>query len=149
MDDNTPLSAAELLELNRDIQGSPTVRLLAANNLGLYATLFSVGYASGPLILGLAGSDGWMPFVLAAALFAAGLVPVGLLQRVQGRLMSTESGHGHRLGPHRRAEPLPRMACRPDQPRTSRGLRGAAPGHPPRVRPRTDPAHVPDDLQPE
>lgn len=34
-----PVSAAELLELNRDIQGSPTVRLLATLNLGLYATL--------------------------------------------------------------------------------------------------------------
>lgn len=74
--------------------------------LGLYATLFSVGYASGPLILGLAGSDGWMPFVLAAALFAAGLVPVGLLQRVQGRLMPTESGHGHRLVDTWRVAPI-------------------------------------------
>ncbi len=47
MDDNTPLSAAELLELNRDIQGSPTVRLLAANNLGLYATLMERHLAGG------------------------------------------------------------------------------------------------------
>ncbi|CAN5882685.1 DUF3375 domain-containing protein [soil metagenome] len=39
MDDNTDLSAAELLDLNRDIQGSPTIRLLATLNLGLYATL--------------------------------------------------------------------------------------------------------------
>ncbi|CAN5160090.1 DUF3375 domain-containing protein [soil metagenome] len=38
MDDNT-ISAADLLDLNRDIQGSPTVRLLATLNLGLYATL--------------------------------------------------------------------------------------------------------------
>ena len=47
MDDNAPLSAAELLELNRDIQGSPTVRLLAANNLGLYATLMERHLAGG------------------------------------------------------------------------------------------------------
>jgi Protein of unknown function (DUF3375) len=39
VDDNTDLSAAELLDLNRDIQGSPTIRLLATLNLGLYATL--------------------------------------------------------------------------------------------------------------
>ncbi|CAN5201484.1 hypothetical protein BH11ACT7_BH11ACT7_29660 [soil metagenome] len=39
MDDNTALSAADLLDLNRDIQGSPTIRLLATLNLGLYATL--------------------------------------------------------------------------------------------------------------
>ena len=33
------LSAAELLELNRDLQGSRAIRLLATTNLGLYATL--------------------------------------------------------------------------------------------------------------
>ena len=39
MDDNAALSAAELLELNRDVQGSRAVRLLATLNLGVYATL--------------------------------------------------------------------------------------------------------------
>lgn len=39
MDDERGLSAAELLEDNRDLQGSPAVRLLATVNLGLYATL--------------------------------------------------------------------------------------------------------------
>jgi Protein of unknown function (DUF3375) len=39
VDDDTAMSAAELLELNRDIQGSPTLRLLATLNLGVYATL--------------------------------------------------------------------------------------------------------------
>jgi len=32
-------TAAELLDVNRDIQGSPTIRLLATFNLGLYGTL--------------------------------------------------------------------------------------------------------------
>lgn len=39
MEDNAALSAAELLELNRDVQGSRAVRLLATLNLGVYATL--------------------------------------------------------------------------------------------------------------
>lgn len=39
MDDNGGLSAADLLELNRDLQGSRAIRLLATHNLGLYATL--------------------------------------------------------------------------------------------------------------
>ncbi|MBJ7337480.1 DUF3375 domain-containing protein [Mycolicibacterium sp.] len=39
MDDGTEMSAAELLEHNRDIQGSPTIRLLSTLNLGIYATL--------------------------------------------------------------------------------------------------------------
>ena len=38
-DDNTGLSATDLLELNRDLQGSRTIRLLATTNLSLYATL--------------------------------------------------------------------------------------------------------------
>jgi hypothetical protein len=38
-DDNAGLSAAELLELNRDLQGSRAIRPLATTNLSLYATL--------------------------------------------------------------------------------------------------------------
>jgi hypothetical protein len=37
--ENAAMSAAELLELNREVQGSRAVRLLATNNLGVYATL--------------------------------------------------------------------------------------------------------------
>ncbi|MCV7225297.1 DUF3375 domain-containing protein [Mycolicibacterium komossense] len=39
MEDTAEVSAPDLLELNREIQGSPTIRLLATLNLGLYATL--------------------------------------------------------------------------------------------------------------
>jgi hypothetical protein len=39
VDDNTTTSAVDLLDLNRDIQGSPAIRLLATLNLGVYATL--------------------------------------------------------------------------------------------------------------
>ena len=38
-DDNVGLSAGDLLELNRDLQGSRAIRLLAATNISLYATL--------------------------------------------------------------------------------------------------------------
>ncbi len=37
--DSAALSAAELLELNRDVQGSRALRLLATTNLSLYSTL--------------------------------------------------------------------------------------------------------------
>lgn len=47
MDDNRGLSAAELLELNRDLHGSRAIRLLATNNLGLYATLMERHLADG------------------------------------------------------------------------------------------------------
>jgi hypothetical protein len=39
VEDNTTMPAAELLDLNREIQGSPAIRLLATLNLGVYATL--------------------------------------------------------------------------------------------------------------
>jgi hypothetical protein len=38
-DDNAGLSAVDLLELNRDLQGSRAIRLLATTNISLYATL--------------------------------------------------------------------------------------------------------------
>lgn len=45
--DSPELSAAELLERNRDLQGSRAVRLLATHNLGLYATLMERHLADG------------------------------------------------------------------------------------------------------
>lgn len=47
VDDNRGLSAAELLELNRDLHGSRAIRLLATHNLGLYATLMERHLADG------------------------------------------------------------------------------------------------------
>lgn len=47
MDDNRGMSAAELLEHNRDLQGSRAIRLLATHNLGLYATLMERHLADG------------------------------------------------------------------------------------------------------
>ncbi|MCV7416492.1 DUF3375 domain-containing protein [Mycolicibacterium litorale] len=41
------MSAAELLELNRDLHGSRAIRLLATHNLGLYATLMERHLADG------------------------------------------------------------------------------------------------------
>jgi MFS family permease len=65
--------------------------------LGLYATLFSLGFAGGPLVLVLAGSEGLAPFLLASALFALGLIPASLLRPVEHRLMPETSGQGYRL----------------------------------------------------
>jgi hypothetical protein len=47
--ENAALSAAELLELNRDVQGSRAVRLLATNNLGVYATLMERHLSGGTI----------------------------------------------------------------------------------------------------
>ena len=47
VDDNATLSAADLLDLNRDLQGSRAIRLLATTNLSLYATLMERHLADG------------------------------------------------------------------------------------------------------
>jgi MFS family permease len=47
--------------------------------MGLYATVMAAGFASGPVLLALTGTEGWLPFIAiaAAALFA--LVPLLLI----------------------------------------------------------------------
>ncbi|WP_419197210.1 DUF3375 domain-containing protein [Mycolicibacterium austroafricanum] len=45
--DNSTLSASDLLELNRDLQASRAIRLLATTNLSLYATLMERHLADG------------------------------------------------------------------------------------------------------
>jgi hypothetical protein len=47
VEDNAVVPAAELLELNREVQGSRAVRLLATLNLGVYATLMERHLAGG------------------------------------------------------------------------------------------------------
>ena len=49
MDDNAALSTANRLELNRDLQGSCAIRLLATTNLSLYATLMERHLRDGAL----------------------------------------------------------------------------------------------------
>ena len=49
VDDNAALSTANRLELNRDLQGSRAIRLLATTNLSLYATLMERHLSDGAL----------------------------------------------------------------------------------------------------
>ena len=74
--------------------------------LGVYATLFSLGFVAGPLVLALAGSEGWMPFLLASALFLAGPGRRrSMLAPVESRLRP-EGGGSHRLVDTWRVAPL-------------------------------------------
>jgi MFS family permease len=73
--------------------------------LGVYATLFSLGFVAGPLVLAVAGSEGWLPFLLASGLFLLGFVPVQRLKPVESRLRP-EGGGSHRLADTWRLAPL-------------------------------------------
>lgn len=44
--------------------------------MGIYGTVLSIGFAVGPLVLALVGSDGWAPFVVGTAVLALSLLPV-------------------------------------------------------------------------
>jgi MFS family permease len=44
--------------------------------MGAYATVLSLGFAAGPALLALTGSHGWTPYLAAAGLSLAGLVPL-------------------------------------------------------------------------
>jgi MFS family permease len=74
--------------------------------IGLYATLFSLGYAGGPLVVAVAGHEGWPPFVLAAAILLLGLVPARLAGAADRALGQRERPHGGVLGTLART-PLP------------------------------------------
>lgn len=74
--------------------------------IGLYATLFSLGYAAGPLVVAVAGHEGWPPFLLAAAILSLGLVPARLAGAADHALGERERPHGGVLGTLSRT-PLP------------------------------------------
>lgn len=61
--------------------------------LGLYATIFSVGYAAGPAAIAVVGSAGYLPFLASALLYLAGLLPAALASGLD-RAMDTSSRGG-------------------------------------------------------
>jgi MFS family permease len=64
--------------------------------LGVYATLFCVGYAAGPLVVAAVGSEGYLPFLIGGALLLLGLVPASLAHAADGALRAP-GGHRPRL----------------------------------------------------
>ncbi|TXH82616.1 MAG: MFS transporter, partial [Rhizobium sp.] len=44
--------------------------------LGLYSTVFSLGFAAGPLLFSVVGSEGLMPFVIGACIILAAAIPI-------------------------------------------------------------------------
>lgn len=59
--------------------------------LGLYASLFCIGYAAGPLIVFWVGSEGYAPFAIGAGLLLAGIVPARLAGAANEALSGDEA----------------------------------------------------------
>jgi len=51
--------------------------------VGLYTTLLTVGFVSGPLILRFTGAEGWLPFLVGAAALVAALAPLPFARGAQ------------------------------------------------------------------
>lgn len=75
--------------------------------IALYATAFSVGFAAGPLLLAVTGSEGMLPFVVAAAFLGLAALPLGLVGDLDARLGQGEDEPPMRLHQVARAVPLP------------------------------------------
>ena len=99
-------AAALMFVLSEAAVNAMTPEAIRGRVLGVYATLFSLGFASGPLVLALSGSEGWTPFVLGSALFLLGLIPSGMLRGVDRRLGAESGGGTHRLVDTWRVAPL-------------------------------------------
>lgn len=61
--------------------------------LGLYATAFSLGFAAGPLLLAITGSEGWPPFLVAAGFLLAAALPLRLVAGID-RLLAAQPSAG-------------------------------------------------------
>lgn len=66
--------------------------------LALYATSFSLGYAAGPLLLALTGSEGFLPFLVASGFLLAAALPLRLAAGVD-RLLAGHARAGEGPGP--------------------------------------------------
>lgn len=54
--------------------------------LGLYGTMFAVGYAAGPLIIAGIGSDGHLPFLVGVGILLTGVVPTFAMPSIDAAL---------------------------------------------------------------
>ncbi len=64
--------------------------------LGLYGTLFAVGYATGPLIIAAVGSAGMLPFAIGAVILGIGLVPTFAMPSIDTALAGSPGAYAAR-----------------------------------------------------
>lgn len=69
--------------------------------MGIYATVLALGFAAGPVVLALAGTVGWPPYLACAGLMALALAPFALLPATMPVIDNA---------PHPRVLPLIRIA---------------------------------------
>jgi MFS family permease len=61
--------------------------------LGIYATVLAVGFAIGPMLFSLLGSDGVLPFIVGALIILTAIIPIYLARNESPRLDSKPERH--------------------------------------------------------
>ena len=54
--------------------------------VAIYASVLSLSFAAGPAMIGIIGTDGWLPFLIGAACIIAGVIPIALIRDVNGEV---------------------------------------------------------------
>lgn len=54
-----------------------------ARIIAIYVSMVAAGFAAGPVVLSLSGTDGVLPFIVFAVLSATGLLPIAFLKRAE------------------------------------------------------------------
>ncbi|MCR9134860.1 MAG: MFS transporter [Alphaproteobacteria bacterium] len=60
--------------------------------LGIYATVLSLGFATGPLLFSILGSEGALPFVVGTAIIVAAAIPIFMARRESPVIANRPSG---------------------------------------------------------
>jgi MFS family permease len=76
--------------------------------MGIYATVLAIGFTAGPLLLSLAGTTGWMPYLAGTALFALAGAP---LYAARTHLPALDQEPAHPIGVYLFALPLATSAA--------------------------------------
>ncbi|MFD1355319.1 MFS transporter [Methylorubrum suomiense] len=76
--------------------------------MGIYATVLALGFAVGPALLTLLGTEGFAPYLAGAGLFFLGLLPLALARTLSPALAH---GEGGRLATYLRLAPVAVLAA--------------------------------------
>jgi MFS family permease len=76
--------------------------------MGAYATVLAIGLAVGPLLLAAVGTEGWLPYLTGAALFALAAIPLSLARDLSP---AVEPGSGPGILSLVRAAPIATLAA--------------------------------------
>lgn len=60
--------------------------------IGIFITLGGAGYAVGPLLIPVLGTDGWEPFIVAVGIIVVGVLPVLRVKRLVPTLVHSDKG---------------------------------------------------------